>query len=156
MIKVLFVCLGNICRSPMAEAMFRHKVKEAGLEHKIEVDSAGTGDWHIGKPPHHGTQDVLNNYQIDYTGMHARQIIPIDEQNFDYIIAMDDSNVSNIQAIFNNPKSEIKKMLEFAVKSYESSDVPDPYYTGNFEEVYEMLDDSCDQLLKYIREQKEI
>ncbi|HLR71253.1 MAG TPA: low molecular weight phosphotyrosine protein phosphatase, partial [Pseudogracilibacillus sp.] len=78
MIRVLFVCLGNICRSPMAEAVFRHMVKEKGLSHKIEVDSAGTALWHSGKPPHEGTRKKLDELKIPYEGMTARQILQED------------------------------------------------------------------------------
>ncbi len=72
MIQVLFVCLGNICRSPMAEAVFRHQVKKAGLDAVIAIDSAGTGDWHIGHPPHQGTRDILDQYQINHEGLKSK------------------------------------------------------------------------------------
>ncbi len=98
MIKVLFVCLGNICRSPMAEAVFRDLVKREGLEDKIKADSAGTGDWHIGNPPHKGTREILNENQISAEGLVARQIQSGDIEEFDYIIAMDRTNQNDIEA----------------------------------------------------------
>lgn len=154
MIKVLFVCLGNICRSPMAEAVFRSHVLKAGLSDQIVVDSAGTGDWHIGHPPHEGTRKILDQYGIDYTGMVARQVNSEDFYDFQYIIAMDDMNVTNLTSLFpKDHKAEVKKLLEFVPK-HAGGNVPDPYYTGNFEEVYEMVDEGCGRLLHYIQDQQ--
>jgi protein-tyrosine phosphatase len=154
MIRVLFVCLGNICRSPMAEAVFRHKVKATGLEAEITIDSAGTGDWHIGAKPHEGTRRILDQYQISYENMQARQIKAEDFDSFDVIVAMDASNVSNMQVIAGTGKVvTIHKLLDF-FPEHGISDVPDPYFTGNFQEVYDMIDRSCDQLLAWMLDQK--
>ncbi|NOU68542.1 low molecular weight phosphotyrosine protein phosphatase [Paenibacillus sp. LMG 31461] len=160
MIRVLFVCLGNICRSPMAEAVFRHQVKEAGLEDVISIDSAGTGDWHIGHPPHQGTRDILDRYQIGYDGLKARQVRPDDFYHFTYIIAMDDSNVVNLDAfapefVENEQHASIHKLLDFS-SNQAITEVPDPYYTGKFQEVYEMVEESCSRLLAYIVDQHEL
>ncbi|MFE8701466.1 low molecular weight protein-tyrosine-phosphatase [Cytobacillus sp. FJAT-54145] len=151
MIKVLFVCLGNICRSPMAEAMFRYLVKREGLEHKIMTDSAGTGNWHIGKPPHEGTKNILKKNQISTEGLTARQVKTRDLEEFDYIIAMDVNNQRDIEKLkAANPKAKISLLLDHA-KTVGTRDVPDPYYTGNFEEVFQMVKEGCEQLLENIK-----
>ncbi|OXT15866.1 protein tyrosine phosphatase [Bacillus sp. OG2] len=149
MIRVLFVCLGNICRSPMAEALFRDQVKKEGLEHAIEADSAGTGDWHIGKPPHEGTRKILEKYKVDAAGLAARQIKEADLDEFQWIVAMDSQNQADILSLKKgNPDAKVVRLLDYSDLS--DKDVPDPYYTGNFEEVYSLLKESCERLLKEI------
>lgn len=156
MIRVLFVCLGNICRSPMAEAVFRKMVQDRGLSEKIEVDSAGTALWHSGKPPHKGTRAKLDEHHISYEGMRARQIFQGDFENFNYIITMDDENMKNIQSEYEiSDKAIVRKLLEFVDEPRETN-VPDPYYTGNFDYTYELIDEACEQLLKFITQKHQL
>ncbi|MEH7386921.1 low molecular weight protein-tyrosine-phosphatase [Bacillus sp. JJ1521] len=153
MIKVLFVCLGNICRSPMAEAIFRDMVKKDGLANEIQVDSAGTGDWHIGHPPHQGTQTILTKNNVSFEGMKARKVIQADLEQFDYIIAMDSDNMRNLKRMTGTEKTgQIKRLLDF-VEDSKVTDVPDPYYTGNFDEVYELVSNGCKRLLDVIKKE---
>ncbi|MEW8987901.1 MAG: low molecular weight protein-tyrosine-phosphatase [Bacillus sp. (in: firmicutes)] len=152
MIHVLFVCLGNICRSPMAEAVFRDLVKREGLKDKIIIDSAGTGDWHVGHPPHQGTREVLSKNQISAEGIVARQINCDDLSKFDYIIAMDRNNEMDIIRLSGSEQnqSNILKLLDLT-DEHRGKDVPDPYYTGNFDEVYQLVKQGCEQLLQKIK-----
>lgn len=154
MIKVLFVCLGNICRSPMAEAIFQHLVDEAGLSEEIAVDSAGTGSWHVGEPAHPGTRQVLTAHQITYNGR-ARQVRDLDMQSQDgYIIVMDLNNKRDLEERF-GPHPRLHTLMEFATKTDEIN-VPDPYYTNNFDYVFDLVNDGCQGLLRWIRDSHDI
>ncbi|AUS88610.1 low molecular weight phosphotyrosine protein phosphatase [Lysinibacillus sp. YS11] len=151
MIRVLFVCLGNICRSPMAEAVMRDMVKKEHLEDKIEVDSAATSSWYIGEPPHRGTQDKLREYGISTIDMQGRQLQKSDFEKFAYIIGMDESNIRNIRTILGNPNSP--KIFRFLDLTAHRKDVPDPYYTGDFQETYELVQEGCRALLAKIKQE---
>ncbi len=151
-VKVLFVCLGNICRSPMAEGVFRHLVEEAGLSGKIEVDSAGTSSYHIGERAHPGTRQVLKAHGIAYNGR-ARQVTQADVlDSSTYIVAMDSSNLQDLRRRFGD-KPNFYRLLDFASHTQEK-DVPDPYYTGGFDYVYQLVEDGCRGLLATIRQKE--
>lgn len=147
-VKVVFVCLGNICRSPMAEGVLRHLIKQAGLDQQIVVDSCGTGGWHVGEEAHVGTQKVLAKHGMSFHHA-ARQLCEADFNEADYLIAMDSENLRGIKR-FMNTDAEVALLLDFA-KAVEESDVPDPYYTGRFDEVFELIKAGCEGLLAHIR-----
>ena len=153
MVKILFVCLGNICRSPLAEGVFKEKVRKEGLEKKVAVVSAGTSGWHIGEPPDPRSIEVArtNGIVLDSKG---RKAISEDFETFDYIIAMDKSNFLNLK---NLPGSNYEGAAKlFLMRDFDDlgkgKDVPDPYYGGDdgFTKVFEMLDRSCQNLLDEI------
>jgi protein-tyrosine phosphatase len=152
-VSVLFVCLGNICRSPMAEAVFQRLVDEAGLHGAIGVDSAGTGDWHIGERAHHATRRVLRKHGIEYDGR-SRQITADDFSHFDYILAMDDANLADLRAMLpEDSRAVIGRFLDFA-PDLPFREVPDPYYDGRFEAVYALVVQGAQALLDHIRQEK--
>lgn len=157
MIKVLFVCLGNICRSPLGEGMFRHLVTEMGLEDRFLIDSAGTGNWHIGAPPHVDSQRVARERGMDISDQRARQITPLDLRDFDYLIAMDSSNKEGILALDPNGRyaDKVKLMLEFYPECG-MKDVPDPYFGGpeGFSPVLDMIEEASRNLLMQILSEK--
>ena len=150
MIKVLFVCLGNICRSPMAQFVFKQMVAEKGLSDKFEIDSAATEGYnemcHAGI--YHGTRDMLNSMHVPFEEHYSRRIRPSDYAYYDYILAMDDSNIEDIQSIVgSDTDNKIHRLLDFANKP---RNIKDPWYTGNFDETYWDIVEGCDAFLKYL------
>ncbi|MCC6616697.1 MAG: low molecular weight phosphotyrosine protein phosphatase [Anaerolineae bacterium] len=153
MISVLFVCAGNICRSPMAEGIFAHLVEQAGLSDRIEVDSAGTGSWHVGEPPHRGTMAALRQHDISYSGR-ARRITQADLDHFDYILTADRENLSYVRRVIDHSRgAQVGLLLAYAYDAgtVRTDEVPDPYYVGNFDEVYTLVRAGCEALLEHIR-----
>jgi protein-tyrosine phosphatase len=154
MIKVLFVCTGNICRSPMAEAVFQDKVNKAGLSNQLHVDSAGTSSWHVGETAHPTTLKVLKRHGIAYDGR-ARQFVRADLDKFDYVLAMDKVNRANIERQLNGNKAKVNLFLRYANEQgvVRVEEVPDPYGSPEtrYLEVYDLVTQGCTALLAHIR-----
>lgn len=152
MVKVLFVCMGNICRSPTAEGVFRHKVNQAALDTQISIDSAGTHAYHVGNPPDNRAQNAALKRQVDLSDQRARRVNVDDFTEFDYVIAMDESNRSDLLAIC--PAEHVGRIhlfLDFS--TCEATEVPDPYYGQGrgFEIVLNLVEDASGGLLKHIQ-----
>jgi protein-tyrosine phosphatase len=161
MISVLFVCMGNICRSPMAEAIFRAKVQAARLGNKISIDSAGTAGYHLGERPHRGTLRELERRGVPPGDQRARQVTPADLETIDYIIALDTENLNDLRRLaraegFDPEDVDIHLLMEFASQENAPMDVPDPYYTKGFDKVYDLIDDAATGLLQHIRQREGI
>ena len=175
MIHVLFVCLGNICRSPTAHGVFRHRVEQAGLGSRIDIDSAGTGDWHIGRPPDHRTLAAARVRGYDLSDLRARQVAAIDFDRFHYVLAMDRTNLADLQRMC-PPHFEgaLRLFLDYAdghaepvdatpadaaggtvkdARPAAGRDVPDPYYdeADGFDTVLDLVEAACDGLLADIK-----
>ena len=150
---ILFLCLGNICRSPMAEAIFQNMINNAGLETSISVDSAGTENWNVGKTAHFGTLEILTRYGIKYQGC-ARQINAQDiADHLTYIVAMDKNNLITLCDRFGY-RQNTYLLLDFATDT-NVTEVPDPFYSNNFDFVYNLIVDGCLGLLSYLEQQLE-
>ena len=152
-ISVLFVCMGNICRSPTAEAVFRARVEEAGLARHILIDSAGTHDYHIGDPPDARAQRAALQRGYDMSALRGRQIDLSDFIRFDYILAMDRANLAILQRLCPQAQRErLGLFLEYA-RQHDEREVPDPYYGGadSFERVLDMVEDAAEGLLAHIK-----
>lgn len=155
-VKVLFVCMGNICRSPTAHGVFQHLVTQAGLQRAIYVDSAGTGDWHVGRPPDKRATQAAKQRGYDLSPLRARQFSAEDLQVFDYILAMDQENLQGILALKSQPqRGHVGLFLQFA-KNAEYKEVPDPYYGGSkgFERVLDLIESASHGLLEHLQKQQ--
>ena len=152
--KVLFVCLGNICRSPAAEGVFLHLLDQRGLNDQFIVDSAGTGGWHVGNPADRRMQAAANKRGIQLPSR-ARQISLNDLRTFDLVLTMDDANLAAVRSLADEAGSQatatIQSMLSFST-AFSETEVPDPYYGGEagFEHVLDLLQDACSNLLNDI------
>lgn len=149
MIKVLFICHGNICRSPMAEFLFRDMVQKQHLQSKIQTASAATSREEIGNPVHYGTRKILKQLGISPEGKCARQMTREDYQTYDYLIGMDDWNIRNMMRILgSDPQKKVYKLLDFAGSG---RDIADPWYTGNFDETYRDIMEGLNALFEKIK-----
>lgn len=151
---MLMVCMGNICRSPMAEGIFRREIRNAGLQEKVAIDSAGTHSYHIGEPPDSRAQSAIRRRGVDISGLRGRQVADADFDRFDYILAMDEGNLDILKR--NAPAhthGKIHLLLSFSSK-YPDQEVPDPYYggTSGFEENLDMIEDAVRGVIEEIQE----
>lgn len=152
-VKVLFVCMGNICRSPTAEGVFRKLVVEEGLHETVEIDSAGTHDYHVGEPPDRRAQEAARRRGIDLSSLRGRQAIREDFVRFDYVLAMDRENYQNLLEICpEGQEHKLQLFLEFAPHRPER-EVPDPYFggTSGFDRVLDMVEEAARGLLEDVR-----
>lgn len=148
MIRIAFVCWGNICRSTLAQSVFAHKVKELGIEKNFEIDSFATSTEEIGNPPHRGTVNKLEEVGIPVVPHRAKQISFRDYGNFDYIIGMEELNLKYLHRMLNgDPEGKVYKLLSFAGSD---RDIADPWYTGNFDVTYDDVVEGCEGLLRYL------
>lgn len=155
-LSVLFVCLGNICRSPLAEGVFRHLVRDAGLENHFSIDSAGTSSYHTGDPPDQRTTSVAQARGIKLTGA-SRQLQSQDLHSFDYVIVMDEDNLAEVRRMARKqaPRAAVHLLREYDPEANGDLNVPDPYYGGarGFENVHDIVERACRALLAHVRAQ---
>jgi low molecular weight protein-tyrosine phosphatase len=150
--SILFVCLGNICRSSLAEGILRGLVRQAGLEARVEIDSAGTGDWHIGNAPDPRAVEVARQNGIDISAQRARQFKANDLDRFDLVLAMDRDNLKSISAQAVGRHAAPRLFLDYAGLG-KQGDVPDPYFGGDegFHDVYVLIETGCERVLERMR-----
>ncbi len=154
MVRVLFVCMGNICRSPLAQGVFENVLRRERLEYEVLVDSAGTGSWHVGHPPDERAQRSASLRGLDISTQRARRIGPNDCQSFDYILTMDEENKRAVAALCQGSRAaEVRPFMGFASDSTET-EVPDPFYGGSqgFERVLDLVEEASEGLLEDIRQ----
>ncbi len=154
-IQILLVCMGNICRSPMAEGVLRQRLIEAGLAHQISVDSAGTHGYHVGEPPDRRAQEAAAARGYDLSPLIARQVGIQDFHDFDLVLAMDRDNLSHLERLCPpQHRHRLRLFLSFS-RRYNGQEVPDPYYGGRdgFERVLDMVEDAADGLLDHLRQE---
>ena len=154
MIKVLFVCLGNICRSPMAEMVFKDMVNKKGLADKFYINSAATSSEAVGNGIYYGTREILKEQGIPFTEHISRQMTKKDYKDFDYILGMEEKNIRNILRIIGEDKNnKVFRLLDFSEKP---RDIADPWYTGEFDITYYDIEDGCNSFLEYLKKNKEV
>ncbi len=151
MVRVLFVCMGNICRSPLAQGVLENVLRREGLQGEVFVDSAGTGSWHAGSPPDERAQRSARLRGLDLSSQRARQIAREDCESFDYVLTMDEANYRTVAALCRG-RAEVRPFLDFAAGSPET-EVPDPFYGGpeGFEHVLDLVEAASEGLLEDIK-----
>lgn len=147
MTKILFICHGNICRSPMAEFVMKHKAAQYGLSSDIHISSAATSTEELGNDIHRGTRQKLTQKRIPFSPRRARQVTKADYNEYDYLIVMDGNNLVNLRRIVGEDKdNKVYKLLDFTDRK--GQDIADPWYTGNFDETFDDVSEGCEGLLK--------
>ena len=153
MLDILFICHGNICRSPLAEFVMKDLTERQGLAGKFQIASAATSREELGNDIHPGTRRVLEREGIPFSSRQARQITKSDYEAYDYIIAMDRANLRNLERLLGDPEGKFFLFLEFAG---EHRDIADPWYTGNFDETYRDIKQGCTALLEFLLQQHKL
>lgn len=155
MVRVLFVCMGNICRSPLAQGVFEDVLRREGLGDEVFVDSAGTGPWYVGSPPDERARKSASFRGIDLGAQQARRIAPDDCRSFDYVLTMDEENYRAVSALCREGGAEVRPFLDYAPERPES-EVPDPFYGGpeGFEHVLDLVEAASEGLLEDIRQRR--
>ena len=152
MIKVLFLCHGNICRSPMAEFVMKNLIQASPHSQTFHIASAATSTEEIGNPVHYGTRNKLRQYGISTEGKYAVQLTPADYKAYDYLIGMDSRNMSNMRRMLGgDPEGKMFRLLDFTDTP---GDIADPWYTGNFDQTYDEVKRGCEALLAYLKSSK--
>jgi len=151
-VRVLFVCLGNICRSPTAEGVFRRILEREALATSVHVDSAGTAAYHVGAPPDERAREAALRRGVDLSAIRGRRAEPTDFERFDYVLAMDEANRANLLEIAGEHGHKVRLFMEYSA-GFDDSEVPDPYYGGGngFERVLDMIEDAAEGLLRDLR-----
>jgi len=153
-LRVLMVCTGNICRSPTAEGVLRHKLVALGLQHRVEVDSAGTVDYHVGSPPDHRAQKAALRRGYDLSRQRARQLRPEDFERFDLVLGMDAEHVERMLELCPEALADrVRLLMDYSPRRPRGTEVPDPYYgaPAGFERVLDLVEEACDGLVQDLR-----
>lgn len=160
MYKILFICMGNICRSPSAEGFLRARLAGTGLEGQVEIDSAGTHSYHLGHPPDPRAVSMASGYGVDIAGLRARKVTPEDFRNYDLILAMDERNLDALEEVREHlgergGRAEVRLLMEFSPRSSDQRHVPDPYYgtEDDFRLMCELLEEATGGLIDYLAAQ---
>lgn len=152
MIKVLFICHGNICRSPMAEFVMKDLVEKHGMAERFHIESAATSSEELGNPVHPGTRNRLAKQGISCEGKRARRLAAADYASFDYLIGMDEANIRSMNRLYyDDPDGKISKLLDFASRR---GDIADPWYTGDFDETYRDVLEGCEGLYRHLLQEE--